>query len=1139
MNYVSLHNLTHFSLLDATTRPKYLAKFAKDNNMPAIAITDNAALYGACKFFDECEKQDVKAIIGANMFLCDDMNIKDVSNRTACNLVLLAKNKTGYLNLIQLITKAHLEGFYYKPRIDYKLLKEYSEGIICLSGDLTSDISRSLLADNFERAKEYTQKLKDIFSDDFYLEVLPPTNLPKQEIINEGIFKLSNEFDIKVVCASNSHYFLKSDKDAFDILVCIQNGDFITNPERFKYEGELYNYTYEELSEIFKDNLECLSNTLEVADKCDFRIEYNLDLLPRFECPDNLTSKEYLMKLCKEGLYAKYSEDEQEDALKRLDYEFSIIESMGFIDYFLIVWDFINFAKQKGIIVGPGRGSAAGALIAYVLDITTVDPLKYGLYFERFLNPERVSMPDIDIDFADHRRDEVMDYVVEKYGRMNVAQVITYGTMSAKAAVRDVGRAMGYPYSEVDGFAKLLPPTVFGKHNPLKDSVVDAQELAIEYKRNPRCKALFDNAIQLEGTIRNCGTHACAVIISDQPLTNFTPLQNASGKEGVIVTQYSMKPLETIGLLKMDFLGLRNLTIIENTLINIKAKHGIEIDIDNIPLDDEKAYKLLSAGLTTGVFQLESGGMRKYLKELIPSRLEDIIAMNALYRPGPMEYIPQYIAGKHDPTSIKYMHPLFESILKETYGVGVYQEQILEIAKIFAGFSLGQADVLRRAVGKKIPELLEEQKVKFAQGAKDQGHDPKFAEKVFDDVITPFAGYGFNKSHATCYAYISYQTAYLKAHYQTEFMAALMTSDLDNTDRIIIEINECNQLGIEILPPNINESLVDFTATKENEIRFGLGAIKGLGVNLIEKILDERKNGKFENLSDLCSRLTPDVLNKKSITALAYAGALDEFGDRHQIASNYEILNSYSKSALKSRETGQYSLFGEEEKQADIQLISVPEISNLDLLKKEKEVLGIYVSDHPLSGIKVDSKKFTSIDQFKEDKKSYSCVAMISGYRKFLTKKGDYMAMFKLEDSTSEIESLIFPRNFASLSLNLTDDMIVSVTGTLSVEDSKKLFVNSIREFSFANIKEEDKNEQNSSSSMLSYDEKNLTLVINIDSDTPKESLVELKSILAQKGDVSVSIHMIKDNKITKKLKLRSKIKFDDNVKNNIVELLS
>jgi len=1135
MNYVSLHNLTHFSLLDATTRPKYLAQFAKDNNMPAIAITDNAAMYGACKFYDECKKQGVKAIIGANMFLCDDMTIKDVSNRTACNLVLLAKNKTGYLNLMQLITKAHLDGFYYKPRIDYKLLKEFSEGLICLSGDLTSDISRSLLADNFDRGLEYANLLKDIFADDFYLEVLPPTNLPKQEKINEGVFKISNEIDVKVVCASNSHYFLESDKDAFDILVCIQNGDFITNPERFKYEGELYNYTYEELKVIFKDNLDCLSNTLEVADKCTFEIEYNLDLLPRFDCPDGLSSKDYLMKLCKEGLYEKYPKEEQADALKRLDYEFSIIESMGFIDYFLIVWDFINFAKQKDIIVGPGRGSAAGALIAYVLDITTVDPLRYGLYFERFLNPERVSMPDIDIDFADHRRDEVMDYVVEKYGRMNVAQVITYGTMSAKAAVRDVGRAMGYPYSEVDGFAKLLPPTVFGKHNPLKDSVIDAQELAIEYKRNPRCKALFDNAIKLEGTIRNCGTHACAVIISDQPLTNFTPLQNASGKEGVIVTQYSMKPLETIGLLKMDFLGLRNLTIIENTLINIKARHNVDINIDNIPLDDEKAYKLLSAGLTTGVFQLESGGMRKYLKELVPSRLEDIIAMNALYRPGPMEYIPQYIAGKHDPSSIKYMHPLFESILKETYGVGVYQEQILEIAKIFAGFSLGQADVLRRAVGKKIPELLEEQKVKFAQGAKDQGHDPKFAEKVFDDVITPFAGYGFNKSHATCYAYISYQTAYLKAHYQTEFMAALMTSDLDNTDRIIIEINECNQLGIEILPPNINESLVDFTATKENEIRFGLGAIKGLGVNLIEKILEERKNGKFLNLTDLCSRLTPDVLNKKSITALAYAGALDEFGNRHQIASNYEILNAYSKSALKSRETGQYSLFGEEEKLADIQLISVPELSNLDMLKKEKEVLGLYVSDHPLAGIKFDSKKFTTISKFSENKKSYSCVAMISGYRKFLTKKGDYMAMFRLEDATSEIESLIFPRNFASLSLNLTDDMIVSVTGTLSIEDSKKLFVNSIREFSFANIIEDKKDDD----SMIAFDKDNLTLVINVDSDTPKESLLELKQILSVKGEVSVSMHMIKNNKIVKKLKLRSKIKFDDEVKKNIVELLS
>ena len=1135
MNYVSLHNLTHYSLLDATTRPKFLAKFAKENDMSAIAITDNCALYGACKFFDACEAANVKAIIGSNMYICDNMTIKDVSNRGSSNLVLLVKNKIGYQNLMQLITKAHLDGFYYKPRIDYALLEQYSEGLICLSGDISSDVARSLLAGNKDRAVEYASRLRNIFADDFYLEVLPDVNNPKQKTVNEGVFALSEDLGVKVVCASNSHYPTASDKDAFDILVCIQNGDFVTNPERYKYEGDLYNYTYEEMSKIFSDNLDCLSNTLEVAEKCTFKIEYKQDLLPKVEAPSGKSSGEYLMQLCVEGLKKRYDESERKNAMERLEFEFSIIESMGFIDYFLIVYDFIDFAKKKGIIVGPGRGSAAGALIAYVLDITTVDPLRYGLYFERFLNPERVSMPDIDIDFADHRREEVVDYVVEKYGRMNVAQVITFGTMSAKAAVKDVGRAMAYPYSEVDALAKLLPPTVFGKHNPLADSIVSAKELSMEYARNPRCKALFDNAISLEGTIRNIGTHACAVLISDQPLTGFTPLQNAAGKDDTIVSQYSMKPLEEIGLLKMDFLGLRNLTIIENALINIKLRHNVDIDIDEIPLDDIKTFELLSAGLTTGIFQLESGGMRKYLMELVPSKLEDIIAMNALYRPGPMEYIPQYIKGKHDPSSIKYMHPLFETILKETYGVGVYQEQILEIAKVFAGFSLGQADVLRRAVGKKIPELLEEQKVKFAAGAKQQGHDEEFAKQVFDDVITPFAGYGFNKSHATCYAYISYQTAYLKAHYQTEFMAALMTSDLGNTDRVIIEINECNNLGIEILPPNINESLTDFTAIKENQIRFGLGAVKGLGVALIEKIIEERDSGRFTSLSDLCSRLTPDILNKKSITALAYAGALDEFGDRHQMASNYEILSKYSKNALESRESGQSSLFDEGDKMSDIQLIKVPALSNMDLLKKEKEVLGIYVSGHPLKGIKLDKKKFTRVCDLEEHKESYNVVGMISSYRKFLTKKGDYMASLVIEDDSGEIESLIFPRKFAELKSDFYDDMIVSVLATLSIEDKKKLFINSIKQ---VNPDFNDSSDAESHSFYL-YNSEDQTLVINVPSDLDKDKLLQLKTLLRDEGDTYVSIHLLEKNKITKKLKLKNKINFTKDLENNLIELLA
>jgi len=1145
MNFVHLHNHTHYSLLDGLSRPSELVEKAKEYNMPAIAMTDHGVMYGVVEFYKAAKKAGIKPIIGCELYITKDRFKKDSTVKKSNHIILLAKNDVGYKNLLKLVSLANLEGFYYKPRIDHELLEKYSEGLIVTSACLQGEVAGALLADDYKGAKTIAENyLRILGKGNFYLEVQDHKDIDEQIILNNKIFELSEDTGIPVVATNDTHYPEYENRDSHDILICIQTGRTLLDEDRMKYNSDYSVKSTEQMIAAFKDHPEVIENTVKIADACNVELEFDQNLLPVFPIPDGFTTDEYLYAEAMKGLKERYDGDEaQNKAIERLDYEMSIISKMGFSDYFLIVKDFIDFAKDSGIVVGPGRGSAAGAILAYCLNITTVDPLKYNLLFERFLNPERVSMPDIDIDFADHRRHEVFDYVRKKYGNDNVAQVITFGKMTAKAAVRDVGRAMGYPYSEVDAISKKMPPTILGKHRPITESIVEDADLSNEYNSNPRAKSLLDNAIKLEGTIRNAGTHACAVIISEEPLTNFTPLQNASGKEGIIVTQYAMGPLEEIGLLKVDFLGLRNLTILEHTIDILKIKYDINIDLQNIPLDDKKTFELFSKGDTTGVFQLESAGMRRYLKELKPSRLEDIIAMNALYRPGPMDYIPAYIKGKHKPKTVKYMHPCFEPILSETYGIGVYQEQILEIAKVFAGFSLGQADLLRKAVGKKNPQLLAEQRVKFIKGAVSQTYDKKLAEKVFDDVIEPFAGYGFNKAHATCYAMIAYQTAYLKAHYPTEFMAALLTADKENTERVVIEINECKQMGIKVLPPSINESYKNFTVSNDGVIRFGLAAIKGLGASTIDKIIQFREEkGQFSSLEDFLAKISPDLVNKKSIQSLAYAGALDEFGTRKQLAESYDLIAKFTKNQHKQTNDGQTDIFGmmDDDVSKDLVALRLPEfdeMTDLERLKLEKKFLGLYVSGHPLQGLgKYMSSKMRLIGSLgkKDETKDIKVGGLVTMVRKLMTKKGDYMMYANIEDPSGELEVVLFPKTYKKFEKEFEMDSVLLLEGRLENRRNLQLIVRGVRRLGIDSMKE------NAISKGI-YDPDEVfifkteeedsdlsEITIFIPADSPKDDLSKLKKILADNpGDCDVKLNFVENLKTIRSLSLSSGINLE------------
>ncbi len=1059
--FTHLHVHTHYSLLDGLCKIDELLDRTKELGMDSLAITDHGVLYGAIEFYIKAKEKGIKPIIGCEMYLTAGDYLSKNNTRedkTRYHLVLLAKNQIGYKNLMKLVSIAHLKGFYYKPRINKDLLREYSEGLIGMSACARGEIPNAAINGDFEKAEKLALEYRDIFAKgDFYLEIQHHPNYPDQEIANQALIKIARKHNIKLIATNDVHYIHKEDNVIQDILLCIQTNKKVTDKDRMNLlSSELYLKSPQEMAEHFKDVPDAIANTQEIVAKCNLEIKLGETQLPYFEVPKNFTAKSYLRKLTQEGLKKRFGNNVSQEQKKRLEYELFIIEKMGFPSYFLIVYDYVSWAKKNGIVVGPGRGSAAGSFVSYLLGITNVDPIKYDLFFERFLNPERISMPDIDMDFADDRRGEVLEYVRQKYGEDHVAQIITFGTMAARGAIRDAGRALGLPYSFCDKVAKLIPMS-----STIPEALEQVKELSDLYKNSSDGKKLIDIAKRLEGVARHASMHACGVVITKDPVVEYSPVQHIVGKESGIVTQYSSSTkssfIEKIGLLKMDFLGLKNLTIIQNALRIIRKNKNITIDIDTIPLDDKKTFKLLQEAKTTGVFQFESSGMKRYLKLLKPNVIEDIIAMVALYRPGPMDWIPDFIARKHGKKKIKYLHPLLEPILKKTYGVVVYQEQVMQIAQKLAGFSLGEADILRKAMGKKVFALVQKEKHKFIEGCVGKGITKPVAEKVFS-FIEPFAGYGFNRSHAACYALIGYQTAYLKAYFPAEFMAALLTSDQDNLDRVAIEITECREMGIEVMPPDINESferfavITDKASGKSKErIRFGLNAIKNVGHTVARAIVEEReKNGKYKSLTDFIERVRHKDLNKKSIEALAKVGALEKFGERNALVNSVETILAYSKNYNKLASTNQNSLFEASEiKLPEITLAKVPPASKKDRLSWEKELLGLYISDHPVREYADYFQKVAlPIKHINNEhiNQNITIGGIVSKVKKIYLKSQKTMLFATIEDLDASLEAIVFPKVLEATESVWTEEKIILVSGKISNKDGElKILVDSAK----------------------------------------------------------------------------------------------
>jgi len=1048
-DFVHLHCHSTYSLLEALPSPEEIVLRAKELGQSAVALTDRGYTYGLIEFYQEANKCGIRPILGLEVFVAPESRF-DTSNGSSAGspLVLLASSQEGYQNLLHLSTLAATEGMAQRPRVDLELLLKYGKGLIALSGPLEGAIPQAALAEDGKRLMELAERYSACFGKgNLYFELIDLPHLTGQAEANQQLIQWGTKLKIPVVATCNSHYCRTEDAEAHDVLLCIQKNAHIADPSRFSMrEHDCSMRSFAELTKAFSHVPEALANTRVISDRCSVAFSFQEHHIPHFPVPGNENASVYLRRLCEEGLHKRYPSPTQVHK-ERLNYELQIIEQMGFSSYFLIVADFINEAKGRGITVGPGRGSAAGSIVSYCLNITTLDPLEHGLIFERFLNPERISMPDIDTDFADTRRDEILEYVRGKYGRDRVVQICTFGTLAARAAVKDVGRAYGIPFMEMNTFAKLIPDrtgTTLGE-------ALATTELKAAYESNETYQKIIDAALKLEGKARHVSVHACGVIITPKPAVSYTALQRAPKDESVIITQYSAKPLEALGLLKMDFLGLTNLTVIQTALAIIERTRGVSIDISNVPIDDENTFALLQRGDTTGVFQFESAGMRRYLRQLKPTAFNDITAMAALYRPGPMEWIPSYIKRKHKKENVSYLHPSLEKIFKETYGIGVYQEQILQLARVFAGYSLGEADLLRRAIGKKIKEELDAQREKFITGAVAKGYKKELATTIFEEVIMPFAGYGFPKAHAAGYARIAYETAYLKANYPAEFMAALLSSDADDTDRVLIEIEECRSMGIAVLPPDINESRNQFTVvppqsgsskSKKGDargwsIRFGLTAIKGIGDSSVEHIIRERTtSGMFSSLQNFARRMPTKILNKKFLESLAKAGALDCFADRANIMEHYENIVSYRK-AQGDVGASQVNLFGAAAEAVETPLV-LPQTSPASPQQKlqwEKEALGLYVSSHPLAGLrKYIAKKARLIGELsrKEMNGKVTIVGLPELTKKITTKKGEAMAIVTVEDPTGKMEVTFFPRLWADAAALLQqEDSVLVIGGTL------------------------------------------------------------------------------------------------------------
>lgn len=1070
-DYVHLHNHTQFSLLDGLTRIPDLVDFVKESGMRSVGMTDHGTLSGAIEFYKEATAKGIKPLIGIETYVAarkhTDKDPQKDKNRY--HLIIIAMNEKGYQNLMQLSTTANLDGFYYFPRIDHDLLEKYNEGLIISSACMGGEVGDALKQDQYDRAVEIASWYKSVFGDRYYLEIQDhghpdnPLFNEEQQKVNQGVFKLATQLDIKVVVTCDAHYLKHEDQDAHEILLCIGTGSFLSDQKRMTLKN--YPLHVESPTEIIarwgKDHPEVITNTRDIAERCSLTIELDKILIPKFPVPDGETEKSFLDRQVYTGVAWRYAgKSEQEAAalpiddikkllppevLKRTEYELGIIDQMGFNGYFLIISDFMNWGKNQGIIFGPGRGSAAGSIIAFALKVTELDPLKYDLLFERFLNPDRISMPDVDIDIQDTRRDEVIQYCSDKYGADRVANIVTFGRMFARNAVRDVARVLQVPYAEADRLAKMIPQPVQGRHIPLKVSLKDDPDLKREYESNPTSKEVIDQAMILEGTVRSHGVHACGVVIAPDTLVKYIPLEMA--QKGVVTVQFPMGQVEELGLLKMDFLGLSNLTIAKNALRIIKRVYGADIELSEIPLEDEATYQLLGHGDTTGVFQLESAGMKRYLKELKPTVFEDIVAMVALYRPGPMQFIEDFVERKHGRRAIQYPHPSMENSLKNTYGVLVYQEQVMQISKEVCGFTGGEADTLRKAIGKKKLDLMAKMKDKMIDGGQRVSGVDRGLMETFWKQLEDFAAYCFNKSHAACYALIAYWTAYLKAGYPSAYMAALMTSDFDDTDRLAIEISECKHMGINVLPPDVNESFVEFSVVpdgdnRRSDIRFGMAAIKNVGTGAVEEILRARETGAFESLEDFFERVNTRVVNRKALESLMRAGAFDRFGDRSYLLHNLDVMLAYGQRLAKERASGQADLFGGAvvdvaKPQLKLETAVTP-IPVRDQLIWERELLGLYLSQHPLQAYETFLQEQTiALNTLKpvHDGRPVTIGGAVLDMREITTKNGKKMAFVKLADLSGELELILFPGIYQTTIGIWERDRVVLVKGKINAKD--------------------------------------------------------------------------------------------------------
>ena len=1092
--FVHLHIHSEFSLLDGANRIKDLPVRAKELGMKAMAITDHGVMYGVIDFYKACKKEGIKPIIGCEVYVAPRSRFDKEPgiDKQYYHLILLAKDTQGYKNLSKLVSIGFTEGYYYKPRIDLEVLEKYHEGLVCLSGCLAGAVNQALINGQTEKAEEIALWHKNVFGEDYYIEI-QNNGIREQVLANQKLVQLARKLKIPLVATNDAHYLKKEDAYNHEILLCIQTGKRMSDEDRMKFDtDELYVKSPEEMSEYFSAFPDAIENTVKIADKCNVEFEFGHTILPNYDVPEGYaTHYDYLKELCDKGLKQRYGENLSEDILKRAEYEIGVIKKMGYVDYYLIVWDFIHYAKSQGIPVGPGRGSGAGSILAYAIGITDIDPMKYGLLFERFLNPERISMPDFDVDFCYEHRQDVIDYVADKYGHDHVSQIITFGTMAAKMVIRDVARVLDYPYAEADKLAKMIPNEV---HITIKKALEQNKELEQLYEDDDQVKKILDIAMALEGMPRQASTHACGVVITKEPVDTYVPLYV---RDGQISTQYIMTTLEELGLLKMDFLGLRTLTVIQDTINLVEKGRGIKVEFDK-DMSDPKVYKLWQDGNTSGIFQFESQGMTNFMKELKPDCLEDLIAGVSLYRPGPMDQIPRYIKGKQNPGHNEYTHPSLEPILNVTYGCMVYQEQVMQIVRDLAGYSLGRADLVRRAMGKKKLDVMAKEREVFINGQVDEngnvivpgcvrnGIDAESANKIFDEMAE-FAKYAFNKSHAACYAVVAYRTAYLKAYYPAEFMASMLNSFLGNLDKVPEYIEECKRIGIEILKPEINKSRAKFIVEYNNnlerskdigKIRFGLGSIKNVGLQPINSIISERdEKGEFKDFVDFCERMSGESVNKKCIESLIKAGTFDEFKEnRATLLASYENIIDAIQNDNKRGMNGQVSMFDigdTQDNKMKYEFVEKEEVSEKEKLSMEKEMLGIYISGHPLDKIREQILKYTNISskEMKEideqnslvedeepevlgkiqyvDGQEVAIAGIVTSVKKKYTKNNKIMAFVRIEDLNGTAELIVFEPTFLKYQDKLIEENIIFVKGRLSIreDDETKIVAQDIKNF--------------------------------------------------------------------------------------------